>query len=107
MATSITLEKFESGDISLWLRQFEVCANVNSWDNDKELKVLHAFLRGPAATHYFEFSDAQKESYNELKKGLIAALCPQLTVKKFTQSLKADLYAQMKTVGAARSSKQS
>ena len=83
MATSITPEKFESGDISSWLRQFEVCATANSWDNDKKLKVLPAFLRGPAATHYFSFSDAQKASYNELKKSLVAALCPPVDREKY------------------------
>ena len=82
MATSIIPEKFESGDISSWLRQFEVCAIANGWNNDKKLKILPAFLRGQAATHYFALDDDKKADYGELKKNLTSALCPPVDREK-------------------------
>ena len=84
MATaSILPEKFESGDISSWLRQFEVCAIANSWNDEKKLKILPAFLRGQAATHYFALSDDQKETYANLKMHLKSALCPRVDREKY------------------------
>ena len=52
MASSVVPEKLDSGDIASWLRQFEVCATANFWDAEKKLKMLPAFLRGPAATQF-------------------------------------------------------
>eukprot|EP00794_Sanderia_malayensis_P017907 gene17907-19685_t len=83
MATSIQPEKFESGDIVSWLKQFEVCATANSWDAAKKLKVLPAFLRGPAAAHFHAFEDDQKDSYAHLAKSLREVLCPAIDREKF------------------------
>ena len=68
MASSITPEKFESGDIVSWLRQFECCASANNWHEKKKLAVLPAFLRGPAATYYHALADDKKNTYANLTK---------------------------------------
>jgi len=47
--STILPEKFESGDIVLWLRQFETCATANDWQAQDKLTKLPAFLRGRAA----------------------------------------------------------
>lgn len=84
MATSsINPEKFETGDIVSWLRQFECCANANSWNEDKKLKVLPAFLRGPAAAYYFALSEEEKDTYAHLKDNLQKALCPEVDREKY------------------------
>ena len=51
-AVTIQSKKFDSGDIVTWFRQFECCATVTNWSEDKRLRVLPAFLRGPAATYH-------------------------------------------------------
>eukprot|EP00794_Sanderia_malayensis_P018343 gene18343-20187_t len=65
MATSIQPEKFESGDIVSWLKQFEVCATANSWDAAKKTE------------------NDQKDSYAHLAKGLREVLCPAIDREKF------------------------
>ena len=82
MASSITLEKFESGDIVFWLRQFERCTSANNWNDNKELAVLPAFLRGPAATHYHALAAEKKDTYAHLTKYLREALCPAVDREK-------------------------
>ena len=82
MASSITPEKFESGDIVSWLRQFECCASANNWHENKKLAVLPAFLRGPAATYYHALADDKKNTYANLTKSLREALCPAVDREK-------------------------
>ena len=76
-------EIFDSGDIVSWLRQFEVCATANSWDDAKKLKVLPAFLRGPAATYFHALEDGQKDTYGNLAKNLTQVFCPAVDREKF------------------------
>ena len=84
MATSsINPEKFETGDIVSWLRQFECCATANSWNDEKKLQVLPAFLRGPAATYFYALSDEAKDTYAHLKANLQKALCPEVDREKY------------------------
>ena len=82
MASSITPEKFESGDIVSWLRQFECCASANNWNDNKKLAVLPALLRGPAATYYHALADDQKDTCAHLTKYLREALCPAVDREK-------------------------
>ena len=82
MTTSVISEKFESGDISSWLRQVEVCAIANEWNNGKKLKILPAFLGRKAAMHYFALNDDKKADCGELKKSLTSVLCPPMDWEK-------------------------
>ena len=84
MATpSICPEKFETGDIVSWLRQFECCATANSWDDEKKLQFLPAFLRGPAATYFHALCNEDKDTYEHLKANLQKALCPDVDRERY------------------------
>ena len=83
MTSSVVPEKFDSGDIVSWLRQFECCASANSWNDTKKLAVLPAFLRGPAATYYHSLAADQKDSYANLTKHLREALCPAVDRERY------------------------
>ena len=80
---SIVPERFESGDFPSWLRNFECCALANNWSAEDKLKKLPAFLRGPAATHYFSLADDHKASYDALTTHLRDALCPRVDRERF------------------------
>ena len=75
-ASTIQPEKFDSGDIITWFRQFECCATANNWNEEKRLRVLPAFLRGPAATSFHALPNEAKDSYQHLKESLQASFCP-------------------------------
>ena len=77
-AVTIQPEKFESGDIVTWFRQFECCATANNWSEEKRLRVLPAFLRGPAATYFHALPNDAKDSYQSLKDNLQASFCPMV-----------------------------
>ena len=50
--------KFDgSSDLATWLREFNACEF-----NDK-IKKLPAFLRGPAATHFYAMSEEERKEY--------------------------------------------
>ena len=75
-ASTIQPEKFDSGDIVTWFRQFECCATANNSNEEKRLRVLPAFLRGPAATYFHALPNEAKDSYQHLKESLQASFCP-------------------------------
>ena len=81
--SSIHPEKFESGDIVLWLRQFDTCALANGWSDTDKLRKLPAFLRGRAATYYYALRHYQKGTYSALAKNLTESLCPQAERENF------------------------
>ena len=79
MATgSILPEKFEHGDFSGWMRQFECCATANGWNAAQKLQKLPAFLRGIAATHFHALDEDQKDTFEHLVANLQSALCPDV-----------------------------
>ena len=82
-SASIVPDKFDSGDFIGWLRDFNCCATANNWKDDDKLRKLPAFLKGPAAAHFYCLSDEQKESFAELSKNLTAALCPKIDREKY------------------------
>ena len=81
--TSITPEKFDSGDFVSWLRQFDCCAAANGWNDTKKLAILPAFLRGPAASHYYSLTGDQRDTFASLVEHLRAALCPAVDREKY------------------------
>ena len=81
--TSITPEKFDSGDFVSWLRQFDCCAAANGWNDTKKLAILPAFLRGPAASHYYSLAGDQRDTFALLVEHLRAALCPAVDREKY------------------------
>ena len=51
---------------------------ANNWGEDKRLRVLPAFLRGPAATYFHALPNEAKDSYQTLKENLQASFCPMV-----------------------------
>ena len=49
----------------------------------KKLKLLPAFLRGPAAQYFHSLADDKKDTYANLVKNLKAVLCPAVDREKF------------------------
>lgn len=76
MATAILPGKFERGDIVIWLREFDACAEANGWNADAKIKKLPAFLRGQAASHFYALNEESRESYANAAKALREAMCP-------------------------------
>ena len=81
--SNIFAEKFDSGDISSWLLQFNTCAAANNWNDAEKLKKLPAFLRGRAATHFYALTPDQKGDYDTLAVSLKDSLCPQVEREKY------------------------
>ena len=70
-------DKFDDGDLELWLKCFSMCASANGWDNAKKLLYLPTFLRGRAFAVYERLSDADR--------GTSAAL--EVALKVFTPGM--------------------
>ena len=73
---SILPEKFEHGDLSARMQQFECCATANSWNAPQKLQKLPTFLRGIAATHFHPLDEEQKDTFKHFVANLPSALCP-------------------------------
>ena len=75
--SNILRGKFDgSSDLAAWLREFNACCDANGWKEDDKIKKLPAFLRGPAATHFYAMSEEERKEYKSAVKGLTEALCP-------------------------------
>ena len=54
MTTSILPGKLDgSSDFATWLREFDTCSLANDGKEGDKIKKLPAFLRGPAASHFY------------------------------------------------------
>ena len=77
MATaSILPSKFDVDDIVVWLREFDACALANGWKAEDKMKMLPAFLRGRAATHFYATPPEERATNDAATKKLKQALCP-------------------------------
>ena len=70
MATAILPSKFERGDLTTWLREYDACAEANGWAADAKIKKLPAFLRGESASHYYALEGDSRKSYADATKVL-------------------------------------
>ena len=61
--------------IIAWFREFQACADANSWNDDVKLKKLPAFLRGEAANHFDALTEERRSSYVAVTKALKLATC--------------------------------
>jgi hypothetical protein len=74
---SILPEKFDgSSDLATWLREFDACSLANDWKEEDKIKKLPAFLRGPAASHFYAIPPDDRKTYKDAVKMLIGAMCP-------------------------------
>ena len=94
---SVQPEKFDSGDIVSWFRQFECCSTANAWNEEKQLQVLPAFLRGPAAAYFHALPNEVKGSYRNLKEQLLASFALLLIMKEILQHLNITFVGQLRT----------
>ena len=74
--TAILPSKFERGDFTIWLREYDACADANGWNAEAKIKKLPAFLRGEAASHFYTLDEESRESYADATKALKEAMCP-------------------------------
>ena len=91
MATAILPLKFERGDLTTWLREYDVCAEENGWTADTKIKTLPAFLRGEAASHYYAVEEDSCKSYVDATKALKEAMCPSACKEVFYAEFEARL----------------
>ena len=70
-------DKFEDGDLELWLKRFKLCASANGWDGDKQLAYLPTFLRGRAFAVYERLLNADLASIEPWKRRCEKPLCPR------------------------------
>ena len=76
MSHGILPERFSDGDFGSWLQHFERCALANSWDDDKRLAMLPAFLQGPAATYFESLPTDRRDTIVHLRESLLACFSP-------------------------------
>ena len=74
---SILPGKFDgSSDLATWLREFDACWDANGGKTNDKITKLPAFFRGPAASHFYAIDENERKSYDDVVKGLTAAMCP-------------------------------
>jgi hypothetical protein len=83
MSSAILPGRFESGDIVVWLREFDACAEANGWKAEDKIKKLPAFLRGQAASHFYAIPEDDRKTYVDASKGLKEALCPEASRENY------------------------
>ena len=60
----ISLPKtFASGDISEWLKRFEICCKANAWEAEIKALKLPTLLEGEALAVWLELTDAEQGDY--------------------------------------------
>lgn len=88
--SSILPGKFDgSSDLATWLREFDACCDANGWKTEDKIKKLPAFLRGPAASHFYAIDADDRKSYEDAVKGLTEAMCPPSHREKFYREFEA------------------
>jgi hypothetical protein len=70
-------DKFEDGDLELWLKRFKLCASANGWDGGKQMAYLPTFLRGRAFAVYERLSGDDLATVQSLEAALRKAFVPK------------------------------
>lgn len=84
MSSSILPGKFDgSSDVATWLREFDACSLANDWKDEDKIKKLPAFLRGPAASHFYAIAETDRRTYKDAAKMLVSAMCPTAQRENF------------------------
>ena len=69
-------EKFEDGDVEMWVERFDLTATANGWDADMKLRLLPTLLKGRAYAVYRQMTAEQKGNYAELTTHLKRVFSP-------------------------------
>ncbi len=75
--------------MATWLREFDACSLANDWKEEDKIKKLSAFLRGPAASHFYAIPVDDRKTYKDAAKLLIAAMCPTAQRESFYSEFEA------------------
>ena len=67
---------FDDGNIIEWFEKFRVCATSNQWDEASQLRRLPTFMTGRAFAIYQRLDDAQKDTVEHFRVGMIDAFLP-------------------------------
>lgn len=57
-------------ELEEWLVKFDICANSDRWDNDKEASKILTFLKGEFLVAYLEMADKDKTDCSMLVRAL-------------------------------------
>ena len=69
-------EKFEDGDVEMWVERFDLTATANGWNADMKLRLLPTILKGKAYAVYRQMTGEQKGNYAELTTHLKRVFSP-------------------------------
>ena len=60
-------KSFSSGDVSEWLRRFEICSKANKWNEETKALKLPTLLEGEALAVWLELSEEEQSSMETIK----------------------------------------
>ena len=64
----ISVQKpFSSGDVSEWLRRFEIRSKANKWNEETQALKLPTLLEGEALAVWLELSEEEQSSMETIK----------------------------------------
>ena len=67
---------FSSGDVSEWLRRFEICSKANKWNEETQALKLPTLLEGEALAVWLELSEEEQSSMETIKRKLKEKMMP-------------------------------
>ena len=70
-------EPFADGDISTWLRRFDLCCSANRWDAHDKVVRLPTLLQGRAFAVFERLTQQQTDTYDHLIAALKTAFEPR------------------------------
>ena len=76
MSSAILPGKFDSGDIVVWLREFDACAEANGWKAEDRIKKTPSISSRASCQPFLCYSRG-RQKYGDASKGLKEALCPK------------------------------
>jgi len=67
---------FKSGDITEWLKRFEICCKANGWDNTVKAVKLPTLLEGEALAVWLELTEEEQSDYSVMVGKLKTKFAP-------------------------------
>ncbi|MCG8049194.1 MAG: hypothetical protein N0E48_26945 [Candidatus Thiodiazotropha endolucinida] len=80
-----------SEDWTMWLRNYEVIANLNKWPDQFKLTRLVTVLEGDANSKYWECSETERGDWDSLVKALTKKFAPESNRATFQAALETKL----------------
>ena len=67
---------FSSGDVTEWLKRFEICSRANEWDDAMKALKLPTLLEGEALAIWLELSEEEQGNFGRAKEAIIKKMAP-------------------------------